>query len=95
MRIVRSEEELGPAVRTAANGAAAAFKNGDIYVEKYAENARHIEVLAYRPSQRPSSALSTACPLRWLIRSGDSAATVSPIHGLHHRGDEADERDIG
>jgi acetyl-CoA carboxylase biotin carboxylase subunit len=44
MRIVRSEDELGPAMRTAANEAAAAFKNGDIYVEKYIENPRHIEI---------------------------------------------------
>ncbi len=44
MRIVRSEEELGPAMRTAATEAAAAFKNGDIYVEKYVENPRHIEI---------------------------------------------------
>jgi acetyl-CoA carboxylase biotin carboxylase subunit len=44
MRIVRSEEELGPAMRTAATEAAAAFKNGDIYVEKYIENPRHIEI---------------------------------------------------
>src|ERR671927_1237571 len=34
MRIVRSEEELGPAMRTAATEAAAPVKNGDIYVEK-------------------------------------------------------------
>jgi acetyl-CoA carboxylase biotin carboxylase subunit len=44
MRIVRSEGELGPAMRTAATEAAAAFKNGDIYVEKYVENPRHIEI---------------------------------------------------
>jgi acetyl-CoA carboxylase biotin carboxylase subunit len=44
MRIVRTEEELGPAMRTAATEAAAAFKNGDIYVEKYVENPRHIEI---------------------------------------------------
>ncbi|MDT5261240.1 MAG: acetyl-CoA carboxylase, biotin carboxylase subunit [Acidobacteriota bacterium] len=44
MRIVRSEEELGPAMQTASNEASAAFKNGDIYVEKYIENPRHIEI---------------------------------------------------
>ncbi|HEX8352389.1 MAG TPA: acetyl-CoA carboxylase biotin carboxylase subunit [Pyrinomonadaceae bacterium] len=44
MRIVHTEEELGPAMRTAANEAASAFKNGDIYVEKYIENPRHIEI---------------------------------------------------
>jgi acetyl-CoA carboxylase biotin carboxylase subunit len=44
MRIVRSEEELGPAMQTASTEASAAFKNGDIYVEKYIENPRHIEI---------------------------------------------------
>jgi acetyl-CoA carboxylase biotin carboxylase subunit len=44
MRIVRSEEELGSAMQTASTEAAAAFKNGDIYVEKYIENPRHIEI---------------------------------------------------
>ncbi len=44
MRIVRAEEELGHAVQTASNEAAAAFKNGDVYIEKYIENPRHIEI---------------------------------------------------
>src|SRR3954466_2800654 len=44
MRIVRSEEELGPAMQTASTEAAAAFKNGDVYIEKYIENPRHIEI---------------------------------------------------
>jgi acetyl-CoA carboxylase biotin carboxylase subunit len=44
MRIVRTEEELGHAMQTASNEAAAAFKNGDVYIEKYIENPRHIEI---------------------------------------------------
>jgi acetyl-CoA carboxylase biotin carboxylase subunit len=44
MRIVRSEEELGHAIQTASTEAAAAFKNGDVYIEKYVENPRHIEI---------------------------------------------------
>ena len=44
MRIVRTEEELGPAMQTASTEAAAAFKNGDVYIEKYIENPRHIEI---------------------------------------------------
>ncbi|HVF28914.1 MAG TPA: acetyl-CoA carboxylase biotin carboxylase subunit [Pyrinomonadaceae bacterium] len=44
MRIVRTEEELGPAMGTAANEAAAAFKNGDIYIERYIERPRHVEI---------------------------------------------------
>jgi acetyl-CoA carboxylase biotin carboxylase subunit len=44
MRIVRSEDELGPALETASNEAAAAFKNGDVYIERYVERPRHIEI---------------------------------------------------
>jgi acetyl/propionyl-CoA carboxylase alpha subunit len=52
MRIVRSEEELGPAMLTASTEAAAAFKNGEIYVEKYDESPRHIEVLEVTSKSR-------------------------------------------
>ena len=44
MRIVRTEEELLPAMRTASTEAAAAFKNGDVYIEKFIERPRHIEI---------------------------------------------------
>ncbi|HEY0004223.1 MAG TPA: acetyl-CoA carboxylase biotin carboxylase subunit [Pyrinomonadaceae bacterium] len=44
MRIVRTEEELGHALETASNEAAAAFKNGDVYIERYIERPRHIEI---------------------------------------------------
>jgi acetyl-CoA carboxylase, biotin carboxylase subunit len=44
MRIVYSESELGHALETASNEAAAAFKNGDVYIERYIERPRHIEI---------------------------------------------------
>ncbi len=44
MRIVRTEEELIPAMQTASNEAAAAFKNGDVYIERYIERPRHVEI---------------------------------------------------
>ena len=44
MRIVRSEAELGSALETASTEAAAAFKNGDVYLERYIERPRHIEI---------------------------------------------------
>ena len=44
MRIVRTPEELGDAVESAAQEASAAFGNGSVYVEKYLEKARHFEV---------------------------------------------------
>jgi len=44
MRIVYSEGELGHALETASTEAAAAFKNGDVYLERYVERPRHIEI---------------------------------------------------
>src|SRR6266567_4557494 len=44
MRVVRAERELGPALETASNEAAAAFKDGSVYIERYIENPRHIEI---------------------------------------------------
>src|ERR687883_751996 len=44
MRIVRAEEDLGPAMQTAATEAAASFRSGDIYIEKFVENPRHVEI---------------------------------------------------
>ena len=43
MRIVRSEEELPGLFRAASSEAAAAFGNGDLYMEKFIERPRHIE----------------------------------------------------
>ncbi|HEY1271409.1 MAG TPA: acetyl-CoA carboxylase biotin carboxylase subunit [Terriglobales bacterium] len=43
MRIVRSGEELPDLFRAASSEAAAAFGNGDLYMEKYVERPRHIE----------------------------------------------------
>ncbi len=44
MRIVRSSEELESQFITARNEAEKAFANGDLYIEKYIERPRHIEV---------------------------------------------------
>ena len=43
MRIVRSEQELPALFNAAQSEAAAAFGNGDLYMEKYVERPRHIE----------------------------------------------------
>jgi acetyl-CoA carboxylase, biotin carboxylase subunit len=43
MRIVRSEAELPALFNAAQSEAAAAFGNGDLYMEKYVERPRHIE----------------------------------------------------
>ncbi len=44
MRIVRSPDDLAVNLRTAQREAEAAFGNGQVYIEKYLENPRHIEV---------------------------------------------------
>ncbi len=44
MRIVRNENELGKALETASTEAAAAFNNGSVYIERYVEQPRHIEI---------------------------------------------------
>ena len=44
MRFVRKEDELEQLYSTASNEALAAFNNGDMYIEKFVENPRHIEI---------------------------------------------------
>ncbi len=44
MRIVRSHEELANQLETAQAEALAAFKNGAVYIERYIERPRHIEI---------------------------------------------------
>ncbi|MBE6041539.1 MAG: pyruvate carboxylase [Clostridiales bacterium] len=44
MRIVRKEEDLLPQFHSAQNEAVKAFGNGDIFIEKYIEDPKHIEV---------------------------------------------------
>jgi acetyl-CoA carboxylase biotin carboxylase subunit len=43
MRVVRMPDELPQLLRTATREAEAAFGNGDVYIEKYLDNPRHIE----------------------------------------------------
>ncbi|HEB28107.1 MAG TPA: acetyl-CoA carboxylase biotin carboxylase subunit [Porticoccus sp.] len=44
MRVVRSEEELINAIQVTKAEAKAAFGNGTVYMEKFLENPRHVEV---------------------------------------------------
>jgi acetyl-CoA carboxylase, biotin carboxylase subunit len=44
MRIVRKEEELAGNLELAQSEALAAFKNGSVYIERYIERPRHIEI---------------------------------------------------
>lgn len=44
MRIVRTEAELASQLELAQTEALAAFKNGSVYIERYVERPRHIEI---------------------------------------------------
>jgi acetyl-CoA carboxylase biotin carboxylase subunit len=44
MRIVHTPDELGKALETASTEAAAAFKDGSVYIERYVQDPRHIEI---------------------------------------------------
>lgn len=44
MRIVRSEDELEKAITIASSEAEKSFSDGTVYMEKYLENPRHVEV---------------------------------------------------
>ena len=44
MKIARNESDLGEALRTARSEAGAAFNDSSVYIEKYLEKPRHIEV---------------------------------------------------
>ncbi|MEM0912053.1 MAG: acetyl-CoA carboxylase biotin carboxylase subunit [Pseudomonadota bacterium] len=44
MRVIRSEEELATAIATTKAEAGAAFNNDVVYMEKYLENPRHVEI---------------------------------------------------
>ena len=44
MRLVYDENEIESAFTTASSEALNAFSNGDMYIEKFVENPRHIEI---------------------------------------------------
>lgn len=44
LRVVRSAEEVQPAFESARREAEVSFKNPDLYIEKYLDNPRHIEI---------------------------------------------------
>lgn len=47
MRIVRSEEELARNLANAQEEARAAFGNGEMYMEKFLEEPRHVEIQVF------------------------------------------------
>jgi acetyl-CoA carboxylase biotin carboxylase subunit len=51
MRVVRSKDEFERVFRVAANEAESAFSDGTVYLEKYLENPRHVEIQVLADSQ--------------------------------------------
>jgi acetyl-CoA carboxylase biotin carboxylase subunit len=51
MRIVREEAEFEGAFKTAQHEAETAFANGDVYVERFVEQPRHVEVQVFGDQQ--------------------------------------------
>lgn len=43
MRLVTKEEDFLPLLKQAQQEAEAAFGNGNVYIERYVQNPRHIE----------------------------------------------------
>ena len=52
MKVARNEEELSIALSTARSEAGAAFGNSEVYIEKYLQKPRHIEVQVFRRWRR-------------------------------------------
>ncbi|MDG4835617.1 biotin carboxylase N-terminal domain-containing protein [Micromonospora sp. WMMD967] len=57
MRIVRSAEELPEAVASARREAAAAFGDGTVFIERYVERGRHVEVQIFGDTHGTVAAL--------------------------------------
>ena len=51
MRLARDAEQLRSGFAQASAEALAAFKNGDVYIERYVENPRHVEIQIFADSQ--------------------------------------------
>ncbi len=84
MRLVKKPDEMQLAYRTAHSEAITAFSNGDLYMEKFVENPRHIEVQVFGDSFGNAVALGEReCSIQRrhqkLVEESPSAAVDDPL----------------
>ena len=80
MRVVRNDEDLEEAIAMTKAEAKAAFNNDMVYMEKFLENPRHVEIRLWR--------MVRAMLFIWLNATAPCSAVTrkwwkKPLHGYH------------
>ena len=83
MRVVRGEEELGPALETAASEAGKAFGDASVYLEKLIQRPRHVEIQVLADRERTIHLGERECSVQRrhqkLVEEAPSPAVTSEL----------------